>query len=424
MKKYIEEYTNINGPSNVLRLEGQINGKKKVMYLFMEHGLYEINEQTKCDTIFSNDIQFFLRNTFINLNKQDKTYDFFFDIDLLISLENVSEEQINKIQSKHPYDYTNFEFVKEIKKKKVDKKDAPVYKLTYFKELIYFFNKIFRFDEEKNKVKKLKYFKNIRLHYMDVMMYVYTFILNDYQYINNFAHMIKHNKNFTDQDNALLLLEPVNNIVRYANYVQQIIRQENINVGKEKIVNKKTDVNDVPKFKYIINKIKNSYTNDNVKHDMHRAFDFMDDAIAILENGKNKINKIVANVVKRKYLPTVAANNLYDICKDYLIVTQLALSYIDSINIARRFCDKKYINNAICYTMSQTNFISLITILVKIFNFNITHAYSTYNEKVKIANKKIKNENNSIEVAELISHYFVSNFVQCVSMDSFPDNFL
>lgn len=66
----------VNGPINVVRLEGKVNDVRKVIYVFLDFH-YGISRQTECENIYSKDIQLYLAENFGNLTKSDKIYDFF-----------------------------------------------------------------------------------------------------------------------------------------------------------------------------------------------------------------------------------------------------------------------------------------------------------------------------------------------------------
>src|SRR5437868_2123251 len=64
----------INGPVNVIRLEGNIQGIKKVIYLFMDiHN--DLEQQTKCDDDTPT-IREFFTDIFTRLSDQPINYDF------------------------------------------------------------------------------------------------------------------------------------------------------------------------------------------------------------------------------------------------------------------------------------------------------------------------------------------------------------
>jgi len=69
----------INGPINVVRMEGTINNIKKVIYLFIDKHV-EYQNQTNCnDPNNSIDIVEYLKKNFIKLKNTNKTYDFFLE---------------------------------------------------------------------------------------------------------------------------------------------------------------------------------------------------------------------------------------------------------------------------------------------------------------------------------------------------------
>ena len=66
----------INGPQNVVRLEGMVNGQNKVLYLFFDVHL-DILQQTKCEDFDNIDIgQFFQKE----LSTITTPIDFFMEI--------------------------------------------------------------------------------------------------------------------------------------------------------------------------------------------------------------------------------------------------------------------------------------------------------------------------------------------------------
>ena len=51
----------VNGPINVIRMEGRVNNIDKVIYIFMDVH-YPVDSQTKCDNIFSKDKRRYFNN--------------------------------------------------------------------------------------------------------------------------------------------------------------------------------------------------------------------------------------------------------------------------------------------------------------------------------------------------------------------------
>src|SRR5437899_128812 len=137
-KNFDPNIKQINGPLNVTRLEGTVNGIKKVIYLFMDMHL-DVEKQTECMNIFSKDIQNYLVENFYVLNNVHIIYDFFFEI-------SASGTQIG---------YSK------------DKK----YKEKYILEVNNIFRRVFKYDRKENQVKPSEVFKNVRLHYLDIRDY-------------------------------------------------------------------------------------------------------------------------------------------------------------------------------------------------------------------------------------------------------------
>jgi len=92
----------------------------------------------------------------------------------------------------------------------------------------------------------------------------------------------------------------------------------------------------------------------------------------------------------------------------------------------RRFLDKSYITNAITYTGSAHS-LNYIMILVKYFDFKITHA-DYYNEMAMTMtldklNKFIAELPDYSEVEVLNKYLYPPQLQQCIDMSKFPDDF-
>jgi hypothetical protein len=87
----------INGPVNVIRLEGKINNITKILYTFMD--IHEdVSNQTKCADLRSNDIMQYLIKNFDEISEGEKIYDFFFEIQPTSTLRtpNIMKKNISK----------------------------------------------------------------------------------------------------------------------------------------------------------------------------------------------------------------------------------------------------------------------------------------------------------------------------------------
>ena len=78
MSNNLSENETINGPVNIIRLEGYIGKIKKIVYLFFDTH----SNNTECENIFSDDIHKYLLKTFNKAldKRKDITYDFFVEI--------------------------------------------------------------------------------------------------------------------------------------------------------------------------------------------------------------------------------------------------------------------------------------------------------------------------------------------------------
>ena len=131
MTQNMEESIYVNGPTNVFRMEGNINGEKKIIYLFADVHL-DANNQTQCESIRAIEIKDYLLKNFEKLKEDDKI-DFFLEI----------QPSYIKTQ-KHNY------------------------RDNYFLSMRYFFMKSFNFDVKKNKIYTSTILPNVRFHYMDI----------------------------------------------------------------------------------------------------------------------------------------------------------------------------------------------------------------------------------------------------------------
>ena len=115
----------INGPVNVVRLEGEINGIKKILYVFFDYHI-NLREQTECESYDSTDIVTYLYKTF---KSSTKPLDFFF----------------------------------EVKSMEIGKHRIMPFKNIYISNISKFYNKSKFDDSTKKNIKS-----NVRFHYLDI----------------------------------------------------------------------------------------------------------------------------------------------------------------------------------------------------------------------------------------------------------------
>ena len=158
--------TQINGPINIVRLEGEVNGVKKVLHVFFDVHLSP-NYQTECSGVDNIDIHQFFRTEFNKLDKSKK-YDFFFE-------DNPS----------------------------LLYRDKFIYRGKYIEQV----TKLFR--------QKRKSFNNVRFHYIDIRDYVSPEQFKYYDTLLNLSeHKIDTNTVNNNTEFMKVLLKHLENVYK------------------------------------------------------------------------------------------------------------------------------------------------------------------------------------------------------------------
>ncbi|AUV58748.1 hypothetical protein mvi_754 [Megavirus vitis] len=411
-KKYI------NGPINVIRLKGSVNGTKKIIYLFMDQH-HPLHIQTECDNVYSDSIQKYFSENFQKLSKTKKIYDFFLEI-RPTEIQNISRG----------YDYPAISNLTEI----------------YIIEVWKLFRKIFEFDDQKNKVSLSKYFTNIRLHYMDVRDYFKN--SNKGNLINLFSGIIgpissMWTNQYINTENLDRVTLNIQDFKIFCQFIREnittLISGKPLTTTKTKIIKPKK-LNKVwnEEILYLLNKMYHSYKNDNVKKNLNKQFfivrEDMTQLIKECDNITNNINQISnfvdANINKlnsgefgssygitRSEIRNILTNLNNMIERLYTMFIVIFSRFMD-IYFLRRFLDKDYITNAITYTGSAHS-CTYIEILTQEFDFVITHtSYSTISDLSEL-NRVVKTKK-SIELDEI---FYPLTLSQCSELSNFPKNF-
>jgi hypothetical protein len=394
----------INGPLNVVRLEGKINKIKKVIYVFFDIHV-DVNNQTKCDNFDSIDIANYLAREFKTL---DKEIDFFME-------GRTSELDL---------------FLKDIN-----------FKDKYISEVIKFFAQNFK----KNN------FDNVRFHYIDIR----DFFTDQIDKINNMNNILLDNlspSNFQSIDQLKLNFKTIQ---EYHDQIIEMIKNNGNNsnkVNSNKVnhingeINKVNHINGdtnkgMPKY---IKKLSDKYINKEVKEKMlmfryiiieklEKQNKIIDEIIDVLnkyykvastsfdEFGRKKIIDLVDNTNK---LPTYFMDEVpymrefTDLYKKLSYENLQTFSLLMDSYFMRRFCDKDYILNAISYTGSAHS-MAYVNFLCNQFDFEITHVAKS-SEPIDVINKKLKAKFDYIGFAK---YFFPKTLSQCVDLSDFPKNF-
>jgi hypothetical protein len=217
--------TQINGPVNIIRVEGYIYNIKKVMYLFMDHH-YDLSEQSSCDNDKAKDIVLYLND---ELKTSSVPIDFFME--------------------------TSFK-VKDFILKKETNKSIYIDRVKKF----FFDNVIIK--DKKNIGTKLN--KNIRFHYIDIRHYLQLNFMNT---------LTKLKENMDNENEKIKLINILN---------------DKINTLIQFIDNPSPDIINDDELINIISKIKSRYTHPELKQKIKDLFNISKYGLIKIYN-ENKI---------------------------------------------------------------------------------------------------------------------------------------
>jgi hypothetical protein len=434
MATFDRKIKQINGPVNIVRMEGEVGGVRKVIYILMNI-FYPLHLQTECDNIFSRDISNYLVQVFHGLNGSSRMYDFFLQID---------PTNLQNIKFGMPYN-------SEINPKPV-----------YMDQVLKLFRKLFVFDPQVGKVNTSKSLTNLRFHYIDIVPYINSdFIWT----IHEAYHSANSMRAYLDVNLDTLL--HIINILQEASvkykFILDIIRsyttstntkpvkkislikfQDTADRGKENPPMTQEERQQIlfTNINYLINKIFNSYTNRDVRNKLTQRVETVAEYLEILISDANsmvtsfsKIGDIVfetqgkltreeAYVSKFNYglSPLVINDMLSHIWSSLSIHVNKVTFYLAEFTVIyflRRFLDKAYVTNGVVY-MGAFNSWTSISILAKQFDFKITHYSYSSISNIEDLNKKIR-ETDHTNFGEIFDPPHIS---QCSDITHFPDKFL
>lgn len=398
----------INGPLNVARLEGSINGINKVIYLFMDMHI-EVERQTECTNIFGRDVQNYLVENFMALNDGPVVYDFFFEI-------SASGTQIQT-------------------------PDSYKYKDKYIMEINKIFKRVFKYDRKENRVKISDVFRNVRLHYLDIRDY-FEIEVYDHLGIADYESKRFYRTGFTPEGFENII-ESITTARQQLQFVIDTLNKSN-DVVKDRtnlIKYRRSWAADKRAVQQLAYKIKYRYNYPKIQEILTRQ---LDDIVRQIVEYINNMDKIIINL--EKYYDEILTTDenmtsdprttivynyglsdyaqreiLYNISNDidYLMDYFLDLfAKLVDIYFLRRFLDKDYITNAIVYS-GMAHSVNYIHILVNYFGFRVTHT-----ARSKLELDELMAAIKKYPMTELMPILSPEKPYQCSDITHFPENFL
>lgn len=417
----------VNGPVNVARLEGEVNGIKKVIYLFMDMH-QDITQQFECSNVYAQHINTYLMNNFVKLKDSKKTIDVFLEEEFRFVLR----KDVVSGWTRHNIKGTQ----------KTDK---------YITEVLHMFKKMFNFSNETNKVFKIPSLDNIRIHYVDPRnmfagptgirmegFQLYTDLLrNVYDITGNQASQTK---------------QYIINLKKQWEYFQQIINEclNKANACKDVKSNVFGGVNAPENYesyiRHMFHKMMHRY---NHKHIQKVLVSYLTTEIEKITQIITKLGELYVLFEKLNYIfvdsyyrlkdPDYSIKNKYvynpyffdDIQKfeqfekplieldsEIIALITYGFMYMD-VFFLRRFLDKDYITNVVAYTGTghSANFIE---ILVQSFDFKITNMAITNDLDIFDITKQIKEAKHREEIMYMLYPKILN---QCSDLTTFPENF-
>lgn len=393
----------INGPANLVRIEGDIHGVHKVLYAFMDWHV-DLQWQSRCNDFLSDTMPQYIIKTL--KNNKNTTYDFFMEI------------RPNNIID--PLDWTQHKYILEM-------------------EL--FFQKLFKYDDKKDKVLSSDDYPNLRVHYADIRDSLeYGIIHEGFTPLDNIKKLAEecYSHKYAPENVLRQIETSLNLAMENFNVIINQLTSKKIGGSKifEKVVNKETKLIATE----IIHKIRNVYKNDNVMLTMN---DLMNEVITLeLQNINERIQnyrkfleegvllsrnrkKSIVDLFGDKTIIYGNGSSLYYVMRLHAHTDKIHemftdfFAWITDFYFLRRFLDKNYIMNGISYT-GGLHSQHYIYALVKYFDFKITHAHSSSIKDIDKLNRFVKKS--SVFDEEFSINFLPDEMIQCVNMNNFPKN--
>jgi hypothetical protein len=277
---------------------------------------------------------------------------------------------------------------------------------------------------------------NLRLHYTDVREYLIFHTQSKLHEANNIADGL-FSKGEVNPDDLKSLITILKETLQSYKQLVNIMDHPKIIKRPKKSIHEGATLNDKDFQAYQIHlmfKMMCKYSNTKV---MCAVNDFLTET---RNNIVESINDITSTItIFSKYLEKMEPVNARVLAEYYESQEKDRLMLVDIVNriegifddctlifcelmdayVLRRFLDKKYITNAICYFGAQ-HVLNIIRFLVMKFQFKITHISYNKLDSIEELTKKIIITKHGFELRPL---FYPPNDIQCSDITSFPRNF-
>ena len=459
----------INGPVNVVRLEGEIEGVHKVLYLFFDTHLRRTS-QSKCDNIFATDIQHYLVDNLMNKpNSGNKTYDFFMETDpidfpeakLYIDADGYIWS-VNKVFARLFKKEGLIEVSNDISNEISNETPIETTPETSIETPNPLTNPI---PSTGSKMVSSPGFDNVRLHFMDIRDYLERMDVgfnggrkrSTMAIIDSFMGSFFNKKINRELDFITIasFRDFLKQLLSSATLILEIMKSSmgpDFIPAKESVI-KLVDIerNSAYEEKFLeymenlTKKMVTSYSHPKVKSDLEPMIEqimgkfemwisYLNEVITHLERisnipkFKNRLVNYGQTVISKSsssyvyFMPVevsgIYAYELFDISTKISATHTKTYSYFMDLYFYRRFLDKSYITNGIVYA-GANHCLRYMYYLVSKFDFEITHVAKSKIKGILEINALVKNAKS----AECVAKNFDSD-LQCSDLSDFPRDFL
>lgn len=410
----------VSGPIICFRLEGNVEGVQKIVYLFGDVHM-SVNFESQCPSWKSDNFVRYFSKTMANTNK-NTTYDLFFEIGKNSLTTNIGKRE-RYIDEVAKYFGATLNIVEDNKLHKLDKSNKP---------------------NKPNKVKNIgsKEEPNLRLHHVDIRE-LFNNENKSSQIIYNIEDWYKGiEQNF---DATVYVAEQIKTLIlNYKNAIDNetyLLLSDGSDSKEIEKVKNYLGKEIFEKIENTINKIKNMYNSQYVKNTLLMEAQLIaqikESKIKLFESCE-KFMTHVNDLVSFWDSMFNVMHNIDDGCGYYIstsdriskslpIIKEFSIFYtlhldvfvlIMDVYALRRMLDKKYITNVITYTgvLHTCNYLHT---LVKYFGFKITHCTNGVHT-IQEFNKIVQECKSGQEV---FCKCAPKELYQCIDMSDFPENF-